>query len=306
MGCRELQYYFSDGVSSDYHRASGTIPNRFVFRFSSEYHDSETGLVYYNYRYYSPELGRWLSRDPIGENGGWNLYNYVKNSPQLYYDIFGLKNESHCPKTQVYLIGGALEEYTGCAGSQIQTNEYFYNYQIDEIVEIISKLKKCCPDTKIAIIGHSWGGSTAVSVAEELADIHIDYLVTLDPVSLLEHTLSPNLDNVTNWINVYQEQTIADTFVDAVPVLASALIFIPATIIDVSDGDNTIGDGVATAGNQWGPESGATINISSSHGHAEVDDLLNTPQSGEAGSALQILTDNGFFDDTNYPCKLKK
>jgi RHS repeat-associated protein len=32
------------------------------FRFSSEYLDSETNLVYYNYRYYSPELGRWLKR----------------------------------------------------------------------------------------------------------------------------------------------------------------------------------------------------------------------------------------------------
>ena len=32
---------------------------------SSEVADDETGLVYYNYRYYSAELGRWLSRDPI-------------------------------------------------------------------------------------------------------------------------------------------------------------------------------------------------------------------------------------------------
>ncbi|MDI6810029.1 MAG: RHS repeat-associated core domain-containing protein, partial [Candidatus Eisenbacteria bacterium] len=31
--------------------------------------DTETGLLYYGYRYYSPELGRWLSRDPIGEMG---------------------------------------------------------------------------------------------------------------------------------------------------------------------------------------------------------------------------------------------
>ena len=35
--------------------------------------DSETGLIYYISRYYSPELGRWCSRDPIGEWGGINL-----------------------------------------------------------------------------------------------------------------------------------------------------------------------------------------------------------------------------------------
>ena len=60
--------------------ASGTVTDTYVydpfgscthsgdsdnpFRFSSEYFDGETGQVYYNYRYYSPLLGRWLSRDP--------------------------------------------------------------------------------------------------------------------------------------------------------------------------------------------------------------------------------------------------
>ena len=54
--------------------ANGTYASINPFRFSSEYHDDETALVYYNYRYYSPELGRWMSRDPIGEKGGENLY----------------------------------------------------------------------------------------------------------------------------------------------------------------------------------------------------------------------------------------
>jgi len=92
MGCRKLQYYFSDGAISDHHRDSGTIPNRFVFRFSSEYHDSETGLVYYNYRYYSPDLGRWLNRDPIGERGGWNLYGMLGNRVINYWDRLGYYN----------------------------------------------------------------------------------------------------------------------------------------------------------------------------------------------------------------------
>ena len=36
-------------------------------------------LYYYGYRHYAPELGRWLSRDPIGESGGENLFTFVKN-----------------------------------------------------------------------------------------------------------------------------------------------------------------------------------------------------------------------------------
>ena len=37
------------------------------FRFSTKYQDDETDLLYYGYRYYNASTGRWLSRDPIGE-----------------------------------------------------------------------------------------------------------------------------------------------------------------------------------------------------------------------------------------------
>lgn len=49
------------------------------FRFSSEYHDENLGLIYYNYRHYNPKDGRWISRAPIGEKGGSNLYSYLGN-----------------------------------------------------------------------------------------------------------------------------------------------------------------------------------------------------------------------------------
>ncbi len=43
--------------------------------------DPETQLYYVRNRYYSPVLGRWITRDPIGYSGGINLYGYVGNSP---------------------------------------------------------------------------------------------------------------------------------------------------------------------------------------------------------------------------------
>jgi len=46
------------------------------FLHSTKYLDSETGLYYYGYRYYSPSLGRWLSRDPLAETAGLNLYAF--------------------------------------------------------------------------------------------------------------------------------------------------------------------------------------------------------------------------------------
>ncbi|MDT8392129.1 MAG: RHS repeat-associated core domain-containing protein [Lentisphaeria bacterium] len=39
------------------------------------------------YRSYSPVLGRWINRDPIGENGGWNLCVFVENAGTLLVDI---------------------------------------------------------------------------------------------------------------------------------------------------------------------------------------------------------------------------
>jgi len=67
--------------------SSDTVSN--PFRFSSEYFDGETELVYYNYRYYDAGLGRWLSRDPIWESGGWNLYGLLDNDAVNWWDYLG-------------------------------------------------------------------------------------------------------------------------------------------------------------------------------------------------------------------------
>ena len=60
------------------------------FRFSSKYLDSETGMYYYGYRYYSAESGRWVNRDPLEEQGGMNIYEFVLNNPIALFDAFGL------------------------------------------------------------------------------------------------------------------------------------------------------------------------------------------------------------------------
>ena len=71
-------------------RATGPMAKVNPFRFSTKYQDDETGLVYYGYRYYDPSTGRWLSRDPLEEIGGLNLYGFVQNNPQKYVDPYGL------------------------------------------------------------------------------------------------------------------------------------------------------------------------------------------------------------------------
>lgn len=60
------------------------------FRFSSECFDDETGLVQYNFRYYNPKEGKWISRDPIGESKSLNIYVTADNNPLTYIDHLGL------------------------------------------------------------------------------------------------------------------------------------------------------------------------------------------------------------------------
>jgi RHS repeat-associated protein len=52
--------------------------------------DDGNGIYYYRARYYSPVLGRFISEDPSGFNGGLNVYAYAGNSPVSYYDPSGL------------------------------------------------------------------------------------------------------------------------------------------------------------------------------------------------------------------------
>ncbi len=56
---------------------------------------------------YDPTEGRWLSRDPIGERGGINLYGYVGNGPVNYYDPSGLFGEGPAAGVVTRVLGGA-------------------------------------------------------------------------------------------------------------------------------------------------------------------------------------------------------
>ncbi|WP_414920732.1 RHS repeat domain-containing protein, partial [Pseudomonas sp. IT-P218] len=61
-------------------------------RFQGQYFDDETGLHYNTFRYYDPEVGRFVTQDPIGLYGGENLYQYVPN-PNAWIDSLGLACE---------------------------------------------------------------------------------------------------------------------------------------------------------------------------------------------------------------------
>jgi len=74
-------------------RGTGPLGQSNPFRFSTKYHDSETDLLYYGYRYYYPSAGRWSSRDPLGDLAF--LEDYGKSQSSIELD--NLHRESQLP-----------------------------------------------------------------------------------------------------------------------------------------------------------------------------------------------------------------
>jgi RHS repeat-associated protein len=79
------------------------------FQFSTKPYDEKTGLSYYGYRFYSPAIGRWINRDPLGEEGGINLYGFVGGNPVTFKDPNG-----EMPQVLIgAMVGGVIGGVTG-------------------------------------------------------------------------------------------------------------------------------------------------------------------------------------------------
>jgi len=127
------------------------------FRFSTKYQDDESDLLYYGYRYYNASTGRWLSRDPLEEQGGNNLYNMVGNDSVDSFDILGMRMPGHhlipeavlgriCPK-----MGHDIwESFLDVAGAVIptplddhnRTAHGEYNKRVEQLIRDYMKSKK--------------------------------------------------------------------------------------------------------------------------------------------------------------------
>jgi RHS repeat-associated protein len=84
-GLTDTDTYKPFGITT----ATGTNPNR--FRYTGREWDSETGLYYYRARYYDPQIGRFISEDPLGFAGsGTDFCKYVLNDPTSLTDPTGL------------------------------------------------------------------------------------------------------------------------------------------------------------------------------------------------------------------------
>ncbi len=115
-----------------------TFENR--FRFPGQYFDNETGLHYNHFRFYDPKIGRYLRADPIGLDGGINLFSYVKNDPTNRIDQFGLSYLNYNSSTNIIrvynykgqMIGGFSAGNRGPKPWPNSTNYYWtHNYKLE-------------------------------------------------------------------------------------------------------------------------------------------------------------------------------
>ena len=77
-----------DGTADAQDKRQGGVQS--TLGYAGMYYHARSGLYLTHFRAYDPRLGRWLSRDPIWEGGGINLYGYVRNNPLSDVDPTGL------------------------------------------------------------------------------------------------------------------------------------------------------------------------------------------------------------------------
>lgn len=94
--------------------STGTSAN--TLRFTGRERDPDTGLYYFRARYYDPEIGRFLSEDPLGFDGGdVNLYAYAANNPLRFNDPSG-----NCPVCITAGIGALIGAGGGALTAAVQ------------------------------------------------------------------------------------------------------------------------------------------------------------------------------------------
>jgi len=84
---------------------SGAMADVNRYRFSSKEVHLNSGSYYYGYRFYEPNLQRWLNEDPIREAGGMNLFGFVGNNPLRAVDPLGLDIDSDASLESLAWVG---------------------------------------------------------------------------------------------------------------------------------------------------------------------------------------------------------
>lgn len=117
--------------------ATGDWAEANLYRFSTKRMDPLTGMYDFGFRWYDPSLQRWINEDPLGEEGGLNLYGFVGNNPISDFDPFGWSDFNRPPHSISFPAGGGSSvtygppspELTRYDGNETSTLEQFRNWE---------------------------------------------------------------------------------------------------------------------------------------------------------------------------------
>ncbi len=122
--------------------SAGTLQQ--PFGFSTKRYSDTLGVNYYGYRFYNPQIERWMNRDPLGEAGGINLYEFVGGNPVNWVDPDGLY--------WMWIGRGIMALATGSAVYSLSRSAD-YGSEINSLLskaqgELFDESAKKCPDWK--------------------------------------------------------------------------------------------------------------------------------------------------------------
>uniref|UniRef100_UPI0026182AB9 RHS repeat-associated core domain-containing protein n=1 Tax=uncultured Akkermansia sp. TaxID=512294 RepID=UPI0026182AB9 len=109
------------------------------------------GLIYYNYRHLNPHDGRWINRDPIMEQGGWNLFAFVNNNSIINFDLLGLLSFMSCvrfPDLSMICLISILEGLCVCPECKKIADKMHKAKSLDTLLEKGNELVKCAKNQK--------------------------------------------------------------------------------------------------------------------------------------------------------------
>lgn len=156
--------YDAFGVERSPRAPAVATPHRFAGEFGY-WHDG-CECYYVRARYYAPEHGRWISRDPIGFQGGdWNLHRYVRNAAIVQVDPSGLHVGAIC----------GLSPCKGCSPKccNHQTCQRVPDEMFNACLEGVPA--KCGSDAMDACAGYGgFGGAVSTSIALLIAKCNVN------------------------------------------------------------------------------------------------------------------------------------
>ena len=183
-----------------------------VYGFTGKEEDEDTGLHYFEARFYDAGVGRFMGVDPwVGDESDpqtLNKYSYVVNRPLVAVDPSG--------EVVVFITGWSgrgddmenlqqqFNQKFHSQGLEAPQSKIFAHGQQKAARGFINEAISNNPDEPLVIIGHSFGGDSSIELAKTLQSdgVDIDLLVQIDSIGINDEALP---SNVGLGINFYQE-----------------------------------------------------------------------------------------------------